>query len=214
MLRAVDASFARGQSIALLGRSGSGKSSLLNLCAGIDVPDAGTVTVLGQDLNGMADRERTLFRRRSIGFVFQSFHLLPLLSAAENVRLPLELDGRNATPGAARTAELLQRVGLGDRGDSRPDRMSGGEQQRVAIARALAMDPPLLLADEPTGNLDGENAERILEILIALAREDRCVVIATHSRRIADACDRVLRLENGELLETPEADRAPPTATG
>ncbi len=198
VLTAVDAELAAGQITILLGRSGSGKSTLLNLLAGIDLPDEGEVEVGGVVLNRLDERRRTLFRRRHIGFIFQFFNLIPTLTVAENLRLPLELNGQRG--GDARIAEMLGAVGLDDRGDSFPDRLSGGERQRVAIARALVHDPDLILADEPTGNLDLDTGIQVLELLDRLTRQSgKSMVMATHSRRVVGVADRILRIEAGKL---------------
>jgi putative ABC transport system ATP-binding protein len=196
---------APGEVVALVGRSGSGKSTLLNVIAGIDRPSAGSIAVDGQVVSDLAERERTLFRRRHMGFVFQFFNLLPTLTVEENVRLPLELVGRGGDAAArAQVARLLDAVGLGDRGGAFPDRLSGGEQQRVAVARALAHDPGLVLADEPTGALDAQTGQVVLELLLALARDQkRSVLLVTHSREVARAADRVLVLESGRLSLEP-----------
>lgn len=197
----VDAVFTRGEIIALRGRSGSGKSTLLNLIAGIDVPDAGDVTVAGIDLTALSERERTLFRRRHIGFVYQSFNLVPTLTVADNIRLVLELNKVSRRQADERIEELLQAVGLADRAGSYPDVLSGGEQQRVAIARALSHRPSVLLADEPTGNLDENTAASVIEMLEALIRgSGGTMILATHSMTIASTCDRTLELHNGKLV--------------
>ena len=194
---------APGEVVALVGRSGSGKSTLLNVIAGIDRPSAGTIAIDGQEVSALGERERTLFRRRHMGFVFQFFNLLPTLTVEENVLLPLELVGRAGGAAArAQVARLLGAVGLADRGAAFPDRLSGGEQQRVAVARALAHQPGLVLADEPTGALDGQTGQTVLELLLALARDrQRSVILVTHSREVARAADRVLVLESGRLSE-------------
>jgi putative ABC transport system ATP-binding protein len=190
---------AAGEVVALVGRSGSGKSTLLNVIAGIDRPTAGTITVDGQPVSALGERERTLFRRHRLGFVFQFFNLLPTLTVEENVLLPLELVGRGHE--RARVARLLEAVGLGDRGGAFPDRLSGGEQQRVAVARALAHDPAVVLADEPTGALDDETGRTVLALLMNLAREQRrTVILVTHSQEVARAADRVLVLDSGRLM--------------
>jgi putative ABC transport system ATP-binding protein len=193
---------APGEVVALVGRSGSGKSTLLNVIAGIDRPSAGTIAIDGQEVSALAERERTLFRRRHMGFVFQFFNLLPTLTVEENVLLPLELVGRRGEAGAReQVAKLLEAVGLGDRAAAFPDRLSGGEQQRVAVARALAHQPGLVLADEPTGALDGQTGQTVLELLLALARDrQRSVILVTHSREVARAADRVLVLDSGRLV--------------
>ena len=192
----------RGETVALRGRSGSGKSTLLNLVGGIDVPDSGQVIVAGTDITGLNENQRTLFRRRHIGFVYQSFNLVPTLTVADNVRLVLELNNVPASDAQERIDRLLDAVGLADRADSYPDVLSGGEQQRVAIARALSHGPAVLLADEPTGNLDDATAEVVLTLLDELVRRvGGTMLIATHSASVASMCDRVLELHNGKLEE-------------
>jgi putative ABC transport system ATP-binding protein len=196
----IDLDVAAGESVAIRGRSGSGKSTFLNLLGGIDAPDAGTITVAGTELTGLGERERTLFRRRHIGFVFQSFNLVPTLSVADNIRLVLELNRVPAADANRRIAELLDAVSLGDRAHAYPDVLSGGEQQRVAIARALCHGPALLIADEPTGNLDDRSAETVLGLLDRLVRHSGgTMLIATHSARVADYCDRTLTMHDGRL---------------
>lgn len=205
----VSADFARGESVAIRGRSGSGKSTMLNLVAGIDAPDKGRVEVADIDVTGLAERDRTLFRRKHIGFVYQAFNLVPTLTVADNIRLVLELNEVPARDAALRIGELLDAVGLGDRADSYPDVLSGGEQQRVAIARALCHKPGVVLADEPTGNLDDKTAASILALLDKLVRQaGGTLLIATHSERIAQSCDRVVELRDGTLVE-PQAGRRP-----
>lgn len=202
VLEQLDAEIPEGQTVALKGRSGSGKSTLLNLVAGIDAPDAGSVVVAGVDLADLSERERTLFRRRHIGFVYQAFNLVPTLDVADNIRLVLELNNRSRGEADARIDELLRAVGLSDRAHSYPDVLSGGEQQRVAIARALSHEPSVLLADEPTGNLDDSTAEQVIALLDRLVRDTgRTMLVATHSSRVAAACDRVLELHGGRLRE-------------
>jgi putative ABC transport system ATP-binding protein len=196
----VSAEFQRGETIAVRGRSGSGKSTLLNLIAGIDTPDAGRVIVAGIDLTGLAERDRTLFRREHIGFVYQAFNLVPTLNVADNIRLVLELNRTPAGEAQQRIEDLLTAVGLADRADSYPDVLSGGEQQRVAIARALCHEPAVVLADEPTGNLDDNTAEVVLELLDSLVRErGGTMLIATHSARVASVCDREIEIHGGKL---------------
>ena len=192
----------RGEMAVLVGRSGSGKSTVLNLISGIDLPDSGEVVVDGVPLSTLPERERTLFRRDRIGFVFQFFNLIPTLTVEENLLLPLELKGR-ARPDQRRAAlDLLAEVGLADRAGSFPDRLSGGEQQRVAVARALANDPLLVLADEPTGNLDLETGLQVLEILDRLTRQaGKTMVMVTHSREVVGLADRVFRMEDCRLVE-------------
>lgn len=199
VLDAVDLDIDAGQSVALRGRSGTGKSTLLNLMCGIDSPDSGTVEVGGFAMSTASERDRTLFRRRCIGFVYQAFNLVPTLTVGDNVRLVLELNG--IAQATARVEELLLRVGLADRAESFPDLLSGGEQQRVAIARALAHRPQLVLADEPTGNLDDRSADSVLELLAeAVAADGSTLVVATHSHAVAARCDRVIELKDGKLV--------------
>jgi len=203
VLREVALAVAPGEIVVLLGRSGSGKSTLLNLISGIDRPTSGVVRVQGVDVAALTDTERTRFRRRRIGFVFQFFNLIPTLTVEENVRLPLELNGIDGAVGRRRAVDVLVAVGLADRAASFPDRLSGGEQQRVAVARALVHDPALVLADEPTGNLDAESARHVLRLLAALARETgRTVVAASHSEEVAALADRVFTLADGRLVPT------------
>jgi putative ABC transport system ATP-binding protein len=198
VLAGIELDVAPGELVALLGPSGSGKSTLLNIIAGLDAPDTGSVLVGGHELPRMSERARTLVRRREIGFVFQFFNLVPTLTALENVLLPLELTGR-ADIGAART--LLGRVGLADRGASFPEELSGGEQQRVAIARALAHGPQLVLADEPTGNLDSATGARVLDLLTEMVAErGTTMIVATHSRDVVDRAHRVLSLRDGRIV--------------
>jgi len=202
VLRNVDLCVARGEIVVLLGRSGSGKSTLLNLVSGIDRPTSGLVRVEGVDVAALSETERTLFRRRRIGFIFQFFNLIPTLTVAENLLLPLELNSVAGAEARARALHLLDAVDLADRGASFPDRLSGGEQQRVAVARALVHDPSLVLADEPTGNLDAESARQVLGLLAALAREaGKTVVAVSHSEEVAALADRVLTLADGRLCE-------------
>jgi putative ABC transport system ATP-binding protein len=204
VLREVDLTIAPGQVVVLLGRSGSGKSTLLNLVGGIDRPTAGVVRVDGVDLTALSESERTRLRRRRLGFVFQFFNLIPTLTVEENIRLPLELNGVDGAAGRARALAVLGEVGLGDRAASFPDRLSGGEQQRVAVARALVHDPALVLADEPTGNLDAESAGQVLAALTGLARRaGRTLLAASHSEDVAALADRVLTLAGGRLVERP-----------
>ena len=204
VLRDVSVTVAAGEIVVLVGRSGSGKSTLLNLIAGIDRPSAGSVAVNGTDLTALDEGARTRFRRRHIGFVFQFFNLIPLLTVEENLLLPLDLNGRAGADGVARARALLDRVGLAGRGDSFPERLSGGEQQRVAIARALIHDPDIILADEPTGNLDADTAADVLGLLDALAREaGRTVLMATHSREVIGVADRIFTVQRGALVERP-----------
>jgi putative ABC transport system ATP-binding protein len=188
-----------GSFVTLVGASGSGKSSLLNIIGTLDRPDSGRVLVDGVDLYALDDNARTRFRRERIGFVFQFFHLLPTLTALENVMLPAELAGRRGRGTRDKAAELLERVGLAQRGGHKPDQLSGGEMQRVAIARALMMDPPVLLADEPTGNLDSKTGRAILELLRGALDERRTLILVTHDPAVAKQGDRVLTMADGKL---------------
>lgn len=193
----------RGEWLFLLGKSGSGKSTLLNIISGIDLPDSGEITVAGTKLNRLSERDRTLFRRKWMGFVFQFYNLIPTLTVAENVLLPLELAGELTPTNRTRAFELLGEIGLADRGGSYPDRLSGGEQQRVAIVRALIHRPALVLADEPTGNLDAETGRQVLDIFHRLVRQTgTTMVLVTHSDEVAQLADRVMTIIDGKLVET------------
>jgi len=192
----------RGELAVLVGRSGSGKSTVLNLMSGIDRPDSGEVIIDGVSLSTLPERERTLFRRDRIGFVFQFFNLIPTLTVEENLLLTLELKGRVRPEQRRAALGLLEEIGLADRAGSFPDRLSGGEQQRVAVARALAHDPLLVLADEPTGNLDLETGLQVLEILDRLTRRaGKTMVMVTHGREVIGLADRVFRMEDCRLVE-------------
>jgi putative ABC transport system ATP-binding protein len=202
VLGGVDAAIGRGEFVAVVGRSGSGKSTLLNLVSGIDAPTAGEVVVDGTVVTRLSERERTLFRRRRVGFIFQFFNLIPTLTVEENLLLPLELTGRSDHGARGATTALLAEVGLADRARMFPDRLSGGEQQRVAVARALVHDPDLILADEPTGNLDTASAQTVLALLARSSRDwKKTVIAATHSSELARLADRILLLRNGRLVE-------------
>ena len=192
----------QGEFIVLLGRSGSGKSTMLNLISGIDLPASGELLVNGVDLTILSEHDRTLFRRRNIGFVFQSYNLIPTLTVEENLLLPLELVKRDGAEGRERVVELLDSLGLGNRLQSYPDRLSGGEQQRIAIARSLIHDPALILADEPTGNLDLETGQQVLALLDDLAREKgKTLIMATHSREVIGKADRIFTIKDKGLVE-------------
>ena len=204
VLDALDRDFYAGEFVCLLGRSGSGKSTLLNLVSGIDAPSRGEVLIraAGADvpLTALSEQDRTLFRRKHIGIVFQFFNLIPTLTVLENVTLPLELNNQRAAA-RPRAVALLERVGLGNRLQTYPDKLSGGEQQRVAIARALAHDPLLILADEPTGNLDDETGVSVLALLLELTRgAGKTLIMATHAPEVAAQADRVLHLDHGHLV--------------
>ena len=205
VLREASLTVQRGELAVLIGRSGTGKSTLLNLLSGIDPPSSGEVVIDGVVLSALRERERTLFRRDKIGFVFQFFNLIPTLTVEENLLLPMELKGRIGPEQRRAALALLAEVGLADRAGSFPDRLSGGEQQRVAVARALAHDPLLVLADEPTGNLDLETGLQVLDLLDRLTRRaGKTMVMATHSPEVVGLADRVLCIEDGRLVERGE----------
>ena len=197
---------AAGECVALLGRSGSGKSTLLNLLAGIDRPDTGDVEIMGRSITRMGEPELTLLRRRHIGFIYQFFNLIPTLTVAENLALPLELNGVATVERRQRIDALLEQVGLDGREDAFPDQLSGGEQQRVAIARAIIHEPALVLADEPTGNLDARTGAVVLELLAHLFRDQgRTLILVTHSRKVSEVAARILALDAGRLSSHTEA---------
>jgi putative ABC transport system ATP-binding protein len=201
VLRQVDLTIPKGEFVALLGASGSGKSTLLNLLSGIDLAEEGSILLNGQDLSAMDEGQRTLFRRQYIGFIFQFFNLLPTLTVLENITLPAELKGTPLPEAQSAARRLLGEVGLADREAAFPDRLSGGEQQRVAIARALVHDPLLVLADEPTGNLDEDNGAQIMALLEKLTRQaGKNLIMATHNLENAQQADRILHLREGKLL--------------
>ncbi|MCW8906687.1 MAG: ABC transporter ATP-binding protein [Sedimenticola sp.] len=205
ILNGIDLQIAEHECIALLGRSGSGKSTLLNMLAGIDTPQGGSIRVMGQEIHKLSERERTLLRRRHIGFVYQFFNLIPTLTIAENVGLPLELNGYPEAEISRLVGFILSDVGLGNRWAAFPDQLSGGEQQRVAIARALVHNPAIVLADEPTGNLDEETGKHILGMLLGLSKQlRRTLIIVTHSLEVAQRADRILTLNYGRLSEQGE----------
>ncbi len=191
-----------GECVALLGRSGSGKSTLLNLIAGIDQPDSGEITIGGERITRLREPALTLFRRRQIGFVYQFFNLIPTLTTAENIALPLELNARPQQEIAELTSRMLDAVGLRHRSSAFPDQLSGGEQQRVAIARALVHRPALVLADEPTGNLDQAAGTQVLDLMLSLAQEgESSLLLVTHSLSVARRADHILTLQEGRLSE-------------
>ncbi len=204
VLHEVSISFNAGELVVLVGKSGSGKSTLLNLVSGIDLPTSGEVWVEGRPLTKLSERERTLFRRRSVGFIFQFFNLVPTLTVLENVLLPLELNGITGAKAKERAVAMLAAVSLADRGASYPDKLSGGEQQRVAIARALVHNPALILADEPTGNLDAETGQQVLDLLDRLTRQaGKTMLMVTHSPEVVGTADSVLRVREGHLVQEP-----------
>ncbi len=206
ILHALDADLNTGDFIVLLGKSGSGKSTLLNLIGGIDVPSSGEIWINETNLTALNERALTLFRRDHIGFVFQFFNLIPTLTALENVSLPFELQGKPRRQSEGRARALLERVGLAHRADAYPDRLSGGEQQRVAIARALIHEPFLILADEPTGNLDEETGGKVLSLLLELTRnEGKTLIMATHNPEVVPFADVVYHIHEGKLIAEPKA---------
>jgi putative ABC transport system ATP-binding protein len=201
-LAGVSLDIAAGQFLAIMGASGSGKSTLLHLMAGLANPESGRVLVNGQDLAAMNDRELTLFRRRQIGLVFQAFNLIPTLNAEENIALPLMLEGKTPVEMSAKVEELMQRLGMTGRRGHRPDAMSGGEQQRCAIGRALVTDPAVILADEPTGNLDSTNSKAVCELLRDLSViHNKTIVMVTHEPSVAAYATEVAVLKDGKLVE-------------
>ena len=200
ILKGVTLDVPAGQFVAIMGASGSGKSTLLGLLAGLDAPTTGRVVLDGEDITDLAEDDLARVRGRKIGFVFQSYQLIPTLTAEENVLLPAELSNVD-NGGITRARELLKRVGLADRLDHYPVQLSGGEQQRVALARAFMVQPPILMADEPTGNLDSENGQQILELLIGLNKQEKTtLVLVTHDRELAAHADRVVMLKDGRVV--------------
>jgi putative ABC transport system ATP-binding protein len=202
ILRGINLEVPAGQFAAIMGASGSGKSTLLGLLAGLDTATDGRVILDGADITGLNEDELAVVRGSKIGFVFQSYQLIPTLTAEENVLLPHELMGRDPGSGEARARELLERVGLGDRMDHYPVQLSGGEQQRVALARAFMVKPPILMADEPTGNLDSVNGQHVLELLLDLNRRERTtLVLVTHDQSLAARADRIVTLKDGQIVD-------------
>lgn len=206
-LREVSLTIPRGERVAVMGPSGSGKSTLLNMVCGLDDPSGGQVMVDGVDIAALSDDARTRLRREKIGMIFQTFNLLPTLSALENVALPLRLQNVPKREAEQKASEMLRRVSLADRSTHKPDQMSGGERQRTAIARALIFKPPILLADEPTGNLDSKTGEEILSLLDDLHREfNTTMLLVTHNEEAAWHCDRILRLRDGRIVKEERVD--------
>jgi putative ABC transport system ATP-binding protein len=210
ILRGIDLEIPAAQFVAIMGASGSGKSTLLGLLAGLDTTTSGTIVIDGVDITGMSEDKLALVRGRKIGFVFQSYQLLPTLTAEENVLLPYELSGGDVSAGIARARSLLESVGLGDRLDHYSVQLSGGEQQRVALARAFMVKPPILMADEPTGNLDSVNGAHVLDLLITLnQREGTTLVLVTHDIALAERADRIVTMRDGLIvadeLRSPES---------
>ncbi len=201
ILRGIDLEIPAGQFVAIMGASGSGKSTLLGLLAGLDTATSGTIVLDGVDITGLSEDKLALVRGRKIGFVFQSYQLLPTLTAEENVLLPHELSGGDVSAGVDRARSLLESVGLGDRLDHYPVQLSGGEQQRVALARAFMVKPPILMADEPTGNLDSVNGAHVLDLLITLnQREGTTLVLVTHDIALASRADRIVTMRDGLIV--------------
>jgi len=201
ILRGIDLEVPAAQFVAIMGASGSGKSTLLGLLAGLDTPTAGRIIVDGVDITGLNEDQLALVRGRKIGFVFQSYQLIPTLTAEENVLLPHELTGGDVSAGLARARDLLRSVGLEDRMDHYPVQLSGGEQQRVALARAFMVKPPILMADEPTGNLDSVNGAHVLDLLISLnQREGTTLILVTHDRTLTARADRIVTLSDGKVV--------------
>jgi putative ABC transport system ATP-binding protein len=203
-----------GEFFVLLGKSGSGKSTLLNLISAIDQPDQGTISIGDTIITALSERQQTLYRRDHIGIVFQFFNLIPTLTVLENITLPRELGGMSRQVASQKAAALLERVGLANRADTFPDKLSGGEQQRVAIARALAHEPLLVLADEPTGNLDEDTGQRVLKLLLELTRDaGKTLIMATHNPEIIPVADRVARIQDGHLAMVTENTAKPALTT-
>ncbi len=202
VFKGLDLEVGRGEMVAVIGESGSGKSTLLHLLGGLDRPNAGSVKIDQIDITKSTELDLARFRNRQIGFIFQFHHLLPEFSAIENVMMPLLIGGELKQSAQIRALDLLKRIGLGERIEHRPGELSGGEQQRVAVARAIARSPQILLADEPTGNLDQRTGDEVCQLIRQLQLEERMsAIIVTHNERLAENCDRILRLENGRLIE-------------
>ena len=204
-LDGVTLSIEKGEFVAIVGTSGSGKSTLLNMIGGLDVPTSGQVVVDGKELSKLKDEELTVFRRRKIGFIFQNYNLVPVLNVYENIVLPIELDGEE--PDKAYVDEIIRTLGMEEKRYSLPNQLSGGQQQRVAIARALASKPSILLADEPTGNLDSKTSQEVLGLLkLTNSRFSQTIVMITHSETLAQLCDRIIRIEDGKIVKSGGED--------
>ena len=200
-LDGVDVSVEKGEFVAIVGTSGSGKSTLLNMLGGLDIPTSGEIKIQGKILSDLNDEQLTIFRRRSIGFIFQNYNLLPMLNVYENIVLPIELDGQEVDETFLN--EIINMLGLKEKLKSMPNMLSGGQQQRVAIARALITKPAIILADEPTGNLDSRTSQEVLELIQNTSRKfEQSVVMITHNEHIADLAERIVRIEDGKLLRT------------
>jgi putative ABC transport system ATP-binding protein len=200
-LRGISMKIEKGEFVSIMGPSGSGKSTLMNIIGCLDTPTEGEYVLDNDRVAGLSFDQLAAVRNRKIGFVFQNFNLLPYATAWENVELPLLFDGKNARKRKARVSELLNAIGLYDWREHRPSELSGGQQQRIALARALANDPPILLADEPTGNLDSRSGEEIMDILIRLWKEGRTIVMVTHNDRISARSERIVRLFDGQVIK-------------
>jgi putative ABC transport system ATP-binding protein len=209
-LKGIDLDICRGELLAVVGPSGSGKTTLLNCLSGLERIDGGEVLVEGANLAGLGDNQRTAYRARHMGFVFQAFNLLPVLSAAENVELPLLLQGVSGRRARARALETLEMVGLGGRAGHRPDQLSGGEQQRVAVARALVHRPAIVWADEPTGNLDSESTEAVMALIMRMNGEGQTIVVVTHDPQIAAAARCTVRMRDGRIEDAGTGSGSPP----
>jgi len=203
-LRGIDLRVGRGEMVAIVGPSGSGKTTLLNCLSGLDGFDGGQVVVDGQDLSTMSDRARTAYRSKNMGFVFQAFNLLPVLSAVENVEIPLLLQNLSSRDSRRRALEMLETLGLAHRSNHRPDQLSGGEQQRVAVARALVHKPAVVWADEPTGNLDSEVTNVIVELLVRMNKDGQTIVLVTHNPQVAERARRTVRMRDGRIERAQE----------
>ena len=213
-LRGIDMEVGRGEMVAIVGPSGSGKTTLLNCLSGLDSFDGGQVSVDGHDLAKLSDRERTAYRRKNMGFVFQAFNLLPVLSAVENVEIPLLLQGVGSGTARRRALDMLETLALAHRAGHRPDQLSGGEQQRVAVARALVHQPAVVWADEPTGNLDTEVTQVIVELLVRMNKQGQTIVLVTHNPQVAERAARTLRMRDGRLEQSQQSGRAAVEAVG